>query len=71
MKYLSPEAQELCQSIVAACKETGEHIQACIACGLDVQEEQATNDDQLRIAQSLLANFTPKDVIIGERQLAT
>lgn len=70
MKYLSPEAQALCQEIVAACRETGEHIQACVACGLDVQEEQATNEDQLKIAQALLANFTPKDVVIGERQLA-
>lgn len=57
-KTLDPAMRELCEQLIAACKETGERIEACIACGLEMQEEQQVNAEQLAVATKLLNNPT-------------
>lgn len=57
MKKFSPEMDKLCRDLIAACLETGQRIESCIACGLDMQEEQTANAEQLRVAKEMLKTF--------------
>lgn len=57
-RHLNDDMRALCEQLVIACRETGERIEACIACGLDMEEERTVNAEQLEVASKLLNNPT-------------
>lgn len=56
-RKLSDDMEQLCRELIQTCKETGQRIESCIACGLDMQEEQKANAEQLHVATEILSKF--------------
>lgn len=54
---MSTDRVDICRRLVAACKATGEYLDACKACGLDMDDIIAANETQLSIAEKLLERF--------------
>lgn len=54
---LTERQEDACRRLIRACDETGEYLEACKACQLDVQEEIDRNNEQRNIAKEIAKRF--------------
>lgn len=49
-------------NVIQGCARTGELIERCKNCGLDVEQAERENNEQRRIAEGIKRNFFPGSV---------
>lgn len=59
MQPFSDEHRQLLEKLIKSTAETREYLIKCKTCGVDVDREIKTNDEQAAIAQSFLDQFFP------------